>query len=144
MRIDADYITLAQWVSPAFPVGGFAFSHGIEAAIQDGLITSADDLEDWLCDLLHHGTGRNDAIWIGLGAKAEGHGALIALQDEARAWQFAAPRLREAQNMGASFSALMRDVWGQEGLPDLFVPIALGFVAAQRGIAPADAAALYL
>jgi len=39
---------------------------------------------------------------------------------------------------------LMRDVWGQDGLPDLFVPIALGFVAAQRGIAPADAAALYL
>lgn len=144
MRIDADYITLAQWVSPAFPVGGFAFSHGIEAAIQDGLITSATDLEDWLCDLLHHGTGRNDAIWIGLGAKVERHGTLIALQDEARAWQFAAPRLREAQNMGASFSALMRDVWGQEGLPDLFVPIALGFVAAQRGIAPADAAALYL
>jgi urease accessory protein len=33
---DADLLTLVQWLSPAFPVGGFAYSHGLEWAISEG------------------------------------------------------------------------------------------------------------
>ena len=33
MRIEAALI-LSQWFSPAYPVGGFAYSHGLETAVQ--------------------------------------------------------------------------------------------------------------
>ncbi|HBR43037.1 MAG TPA: urease accessory protein UreF, partial [Sulfitobacter pontiacus] len=31
-------ITLAQWLSPSFPIGAFSYSHGLEMAVQDGTI----------------------------------------------------------------------------------------------------------
>ncbi|MFJ5369790.1 urease accessory protein UreF, partial [Bosea sp. CER48] len=43
---------LMTWLSPAFPVGAFAYSHGLERAIHDGLIRSRSDLIEWLETLL--------------------------------------------------------------------------------------------
>ena len=34
-----DIMILQSWFSPAFPIGAFSYSHGLETAIQDGLIT---------------------------------------------------------------------------------------------------------
>ena len=46
MRIEsaatADLLTLAQWLSPAFPVSGYAYSHGLEAAIAEGRVGDPD------------------------------------------------------------------------------------------------------
>ncbi|MEN9410073.1 MAG: hypothetical protein RL216_2047, partial [Pseudomonadota bacterium] len=44
-------MTLVQWLSPAFPTGGFAYSHGMEQVISDGGIRSGADLEAWLADV---------------------------------------------------------------------------------------------
>ncbi|MHB1304233.1 MAG: urease accessory protein UreF [Acidiphilium sp.] len=55
---------LLTWLSPAFPTGGFAFSHGLEWAVEAGDVASAEDLRLWLADLLRHGAGRNDAILL--------------------------------------------------------------------------------
>ena len=64
MITDIDILTLAQWLSPSFPVGAFAYSHGLETAFQNGQISTADALRDWLADVLTHGSGRNDCILL--------------------------------------------------------------------------------
>src|SRR5271166_736624 len=57
-------LRLLTWLSPAFPTGGFAYSHGIEWAVEAGDITDGDTLRDWLAELLAHGAPRSDAILL--------------------------------------------------------------------------------
>src|SRR3954452_21369019 len=55
---------LLAWLSPAFPTGGFAYSHGLEWAVEAGDISDGDSLLAWLTDVLAHGSGRSDAILL--------------------------------------------------------------------------------
>jgi len=64
MNTNHDVLMLAQWLSPSFPVGAFAYSHGLETVIQSGRIASADAVQDWLVDVLEFGSGRNDCILL--------------------------------------------------------------------------------
>ncbi len=52
---------LMTWLSPSFPVGGYSYSHGIEFAVEDGLITDRGGLTRWVEAIIVHGAGRNDA-----------------------------------------------------------------------------------
>ena len=52
---------LTAWFSPAYPVGAFSFSHGLEAAVAAGTVTGRAALHDWTADLLAFGAGRSDA-----------------------------------------------------------------------------------
>ncbi|MEL7100559.1 MAG: urease accessory UreF family protein [Pseudomonadota bacterium] len=54
-------LTLAQMFSPGFPVGAFAYSHGLETAIADGRVRDAAALKAWLTDFLAYGAGASDA-----------------------------------------------------------------------------------
>ena len=49
-------------MSPTFPVGGFAYSHGLEWAIEEGVVKNAASLRDWIADLITHGSGWNDGV----------------------------------------------------------------------------------
>jgi urease accessory protein len=63
MSIEASqFQLLLNWMSPAFPVGAFAYSHGLEWAIEEGIVRSADDLKSWIADLVTRGSGWNDAV----------------------------------------------------------------------------------
>ncbi|MCJ9752928.1 urease accessory protein UreF, partial [Neorhizobium sp. BETTINA12A] len=53
------------WLSPAFPIGGFAYSGGLERAVHDGLVKDAASLTAWLTSLLGHGALWNDAVLFG-------------------------------------------------------------------------------
>ena len=64
--IEEQIITLQQWMSPSFPIGAFAYSHGLEWAIETGRIKNSDDLFNWMSDILVFGSGRNDAILVAL------------------------------------------------------------------------------
>ncbi|MFJ5487946.1 hypothetical protein ACIKTA_10135 [Hansschlegelia beijingensis] len=44
----AALLPLLVWLSPAFPVGGYAYSHGLEQAVEDGDVTDPASLEAWL------------------------------------------------------------------------------------------------
>jgi urease accessory protein len=52
---------LLAWLSPAFPVGGFSYSHGLEAAVEAGTVRDRATLERWVAAVLTHGSGRIDA-----------------------------------------------------------------------------------
>jgi len=63
MTTDArQLLLLLTWMSPAFPTGAFAYSHGLEWAIDSGTVTDGAELKDWIADLLTRGSGWNDAV----------------------------------------------------------------------------------
>ena len=84
-----DIMILQSWFSPAFPIGAFSYSHGLETAIQDGLITDEVSLQSWISTLLSYGSGRNDGIFIKETYKGEeGTNALcLALCASKERWQ---------------------------------------------------------
>lgn len=138
--VDARLLTLAQWLSPLFPTGAFAYSHGLEAAIREGWVADAADLELWLRDCLGHGAGRADAIWLRL---AHASADPLGIDRQARTFVLARERLREAERQGAAFGATVNAVWNL-AIPDMLLPVAVGHAAGRVGL-PVDAtAALYL
>jgi urease accessory protein len=55
-------LLLLNWMSPTFPIGSFAYSHGLEQAIADDRLTSREAVQAWISDLLQHGSLWNDAV----------------------------------------------------------------------------------
>jgi urease accessory protein len=55
-------LLLLNWMSPAFPIGAYAYSHGLEWAIDDGLVQSSADVKCWISDVITCGSGWNDAV----------------------------------------------------------------------------------
>jgi urease accessory protein len=136
-----DLLVLMQWLSPAFPVGGFAYSHGLEWAISAGEVTGAAELCEWLSDVLEHGAGRVDATLL---AQAMDPAAdLDGLADLARALAPSAERLAETEDQGAAFARAV-SATGPGEVAAMPFPVAFGAAARGLDVAPAQAAALYL
>jgi urease accessory protein len=105
---------LLAWLSPAFPVGGFSYSHGLEWAIEDGTVADAATLEAWIAEVLAHGAGRNDAILFRHAWSAADAGDGAALADLAAlgaAFQPARERHLEATAQGRAFLAGVTAAW---------------------------------
>jgi urease accessory protein len=125
-------LRLLAWLSPAFPTGAFAYSHGIEWAVEAGDIADGDTLRDWLADLLAHGAGRSDAILLRHAHRRDTD--LDALAELAAAATLARERQAETLNQGAAFMRAARP-WGVPVLPDpVAYPVAVGALAGMHGI----------
>ncbi len=59
---DANLLKLLTWLSPNFPVGAYSYSHGIEFAGEEGLISDAYTLQHWIEGVLIYGAGCKDGI----------------------------------------------------------------------------------
>lgn len=136
-------LTLNRWLSPAFPTGGFAFSHGLEAEVAAGRVTGVEDLADWLAAVLKHGSGRNDAIVLAASWRADDDDERQALADLALALAAGAERAAETQAQGAAFARTLRDS-GEMDLPDRPLPVAVGAAARAAGLPLAATLLLYL
>lgn len=53
-------LRLWQLISPALPVGSYAWSGGLESAVEQGWISDQQQAQQWIQDLLLHGLGRLD------------------------------------------------------------------------------------
>src|ERR1700740_2202947 len=62
MHTEAAQLRLLTWFSPAFPVGAFGYSHGLETAIREGPRVDGETLEAWIAGLIEHGSGWTDAV----------------------------------------------------------------------------------
>ncbi|NNE86769.1 MAG: urease accessory protein UreF [Silicimonas sp.] len=140
MPIDPKFLTLTQWLSPSFPIGAFAYSHGVEQAIYDGWIVGADDLQTWLASCLTQGSARSDAGFLRLAFAAENASEINAT---ARAFAASHERVMEAEKQGAAFVRTVNAVWKFD-LPDLLLPVAVGAAAARARLDPDAATSLYL
>ncbi|WP_183263183.1 urease accessory protein UreF [Aminobacter niigataensis] len=144
----AALLRLMAWLSPAFPVGGFSYSHGLERAVHDGLVASRDDLAGWLAALAELGSGWNDAVLFAEAwrrAREDGDLAEIAALGEALAGSH--ERHMETMLQGQAFltaaSAWPNPVF--EKLPaECPYCVAVGAVSGANGIALEDALAAYL
>ena len=127
---DSKLITVMQWLSPAFPIGGFAYSHGLEWAIDKGYVSNREELKKWISDLLEYGSLKNDAILIKLVLKGSDP---KEINEIAMALCPANERLSETQLQGSAFCKIMREVWSLE-IDDLTLPIALALAAKNENI----------
>ena len=133
-------LTLMQWLSPAFPVGAFAYSHGLEQAIADGTVQDATTLQTWLAALLSHGSGYADAVLLSAAYQADD---ITSVDASARAFAAGAERLKETDLQGTAFCDTARAVWGLD-LQGLTYPVAVGAAARAMGIPLAETLPLYL
>lgn len=132
-------LRLVQWLSPAFPLGAFAASHGLEWAVAQGGLTR-DQVADWVADVLEFGTGWSDAVLLACSLR---HGAEPdALDDLARALAASAERLAESLDQGTAFAATLGGL-GQP-MPPRMLPVAVGVAAAPLGLPVPVVVALYL
>ena len=127
---DSKLITVMQWLSPAFPIGGFAYSHGLEWAINKGYVSNREELQKWVSDLLEYGSLKNDAILIKLVLQGSDP---KEINDLALALCSASERLSETQLQGGAFCKIMREVWSLE-IDELTLPIALALAAKNENI----------
>lgn len=134
-------LTLFQWLSPSFPTGSFAYSHGLERVIAANVVRDAASFEAWLRNILHFGAGWQDTVLLCAALKPDAdHQTLDAL---ARALQPSSERLRESEEQGAALARTIASMTGQI-LPSRLLPIALGKAAAQLGLPVEQVAQVYL
>ncbi len=109
---------LMTWLSPAFPVGGFSYSCGIEWAVEAGDIADAGTLRDWLAAMLE-GAGLSDGIFLAHAHRAVETGDDAALREVAElAAAFVPSRERQLETsaQGRAFIDIARSAWSCAGL----------------------------
>jgi urease accessory protein len=134
-------LTLAQWLSPSFPVGGFAYSQGLETAIAEGAVTDASALEAWVGAVVEHGSGRLDCVVLAH-ARA-GRVPVEELSDLSLAFAASPERSAELRDMGRAFVAAVGAAHGID-LPDCPYPVAIGLAARSLDIATELVLSFYL
>lgn len=134
-------LSLVQWLSPAFPTGGFAYSHGMETVIAEGVVSDAKSLRLWLSDVLEFGSGRQDAILLAAALKPGAD--LTALDALACALQPSSERLRETIDQGTAFARTVSAVTGRDLVPRS-LPLAVAEAAYPLGLPVDQVLGLYL
>jgi urease accessory protein len=151
---ESGLLLLQAWLSPAFPVGGYSYSHGLEFAVEAGALPDRAALQNWIEGILLLGAGRNDALLI-----REIHRAVSAQEfprcDEiaafAAAFRGTSELALEASAQGAAFLKALIAGWPEiaaaEPLRQWKKPVyavAFGAAAAVAGIEPRQAVVAYL
>lgn len=136
-----DHLRLIQWLSPAFPIGGFAYSQGLEQAITDGAVSDAASLRDWVLSVLTHGSGRMDAILLAHARAPETD--IDALADLARAYAGSAERAQEMADQGRAFGQTIAAMTGV-AQPPLPYAVAVGHATRALAIQTPQVLALFL
>lgn len=141
MMMMRELMRLLAWLSPSFPTGAYAYSHGLEWAVECRDIVDEATLGDWLSDVLLHGSARNDAILL---RHAHRGGDLARLNDLAIAVAASRERRAETLDQGTAFIAAAA-AWHPPALPErVAYPIAVGALAAWHGIEEDATTAVYL
>lgn len=141
-------LRLMAWLSPAFPVGSFAYSGGLERAVHDGLVHDAGSLEDWLGAMMDHGAVWNDVVLLAESNKMRGDAsALSDVAELAEALAGSRERHQETMLLGDAFLSAAA-AWPD----DVFIrlpkhvayPVAVGAVSGAHGISAEKAIAAFL
>lgn len=141
-------LRLMTWLSPAFPVGGFAYSGGLERAVQEGHVGDAATLKEWLNTALRHGALWTDAVLLAEAWHAGGPGDRLAeTADLARALAGSAERYVEITAQGDAFLAAAAPWCAPTLAPldrDMPYCVAVGMVASLGGVALHEALVAWL
>ena len=136
-------LTLMAWMSPAFPVGAFAYSQGLESVYACGELEGVEALHDWLATLLEQGSLRNDAILLALVWRAarSGDGAAVReLNEFAIALAGSSERRLETTAQGRAFARAVETSWAVPTLKASLAALAFEPLAYPVAVALAAAA----
>ncbi len=134
----ATLLRLMTLLSPSFPVGGFAYSSGLEQAVADGLVSDSETLGTWLGSIVEHGSIWNDAVLLtGAFHKVEAGEPIDGMADLAESLAGSKERHLEQQNLGGAFIDAVKASGLQ--LPSLLgaraaYSVAIGAVAAAQEV----------
>jgi len=150
-------LKLLSWLSPSFPVGAFAYSHGLEAAIEEGLVRDRAGLQEWIADLVAYGSPRADAVLFCHAYRAvaaDDQAAFLDLAELAGAMRGTGELALEATQQGESFFQAIGDAWPADvakwratlaaGRVRPAYPIAVACAAAVAAVPLRDAVTAYL
>mgnify|MGYP005990748199 FL=1 len=96
---------LQIWFSSSFPIGSYAYSHGLESLIDNKKIQNKSDVIEFLEAVLNFGTLRNDYIFV----KSIYNN--LEINDLILSNATSKERQIEMIAMGNSFRNIMRDSW---------------------------------
>jgi urease accessory protein len=136
---------LLTWLSPAFPVGSFSYSSGIEWAVETGDIGDPESLRDWLAAMLTDGSGFCDGVFLSQAHRAVAaadHAALRDVAELASAYVPSRERQLETAAQGRAFIEAARAAWNCADLDPVLArcdgaivyPVAVGLVSAAHAI----------
>ena len=146
---------LMAWLSPAYPVGAFSYSGGIEWAVEAGDISDVPTLKSWLAVMIAEGNGFCDAVFFVHARRAVTRGddhALRHVAELAAAFVPSKERHLETTAQGRAFVEVTCAAWTCEAL-DQFLknwdgpiayPVAVAVAAAGHGIPLNQALHAYL
>lgn len=111
---DRGLYRLMSWLSPNFPVGAFAYSHGLEYAVEIQAVEDAESLKRWLEGVLAFGAGRTDAAflraaWQAIADKDDGRLARLSARGEAL--RGTSELALEGLSEGRAFLDMLCQVW---------------------------------
>jgi urease accessory protein len=142
------------WLSPAYPVGAYSYSHGLEWIVDAGQVRDVASLVGWIEDMLAHGAGRCDVIFLAETWRALSTGDMGSLEtvaELAAAFSPSAERRLETMAQGTAFLAATLAAWSKPELEALAAngrevayPVAVGASAAAHGLPLAETAQAYL
>ena len=129
----AAVLKLATWLSPAFPVGAFAWSHGLEACIAEGWVRNGTDTEDWIAFLLQAGSGWNDLVLFAAAFRASDNPEELAgIAELASVLAGSSERRLETLSLGQAFAEAVAP-W-ENAAPAAPYPVAVAFTAARSDV----------
>ena len=146
---------LMAWMSPAYPIGAFSYSSGIEWAVEAGDVTDAATLERWLAVMIADGGGFCDAVFFVHAHRAAAERndkALHAVAELAAVFAPSQERHLETTAQGRAFLDATRAAWSTPALDRLLavwdgaiaLPVAVAVAGAGHEIALAPALQAYL
>ena len=151
MEADRRIVRLMTWLGPSFPVGAYAYSHGIEYAVEAGLVGDRDTLATWVRGILGFGSARIDAdlyreAWQA--AHAGDADRLAAIADLGRALRGTCELAAESTAQGAAFRDTVVAAWDgvsrADGRPAPVYPVSVAAAVAREGIPLRAGLAAYL
>ena len=105
-------LRLMAWLSPSFPVGAFGYSHGLEYAVEVGLVRDLATTVDWVTSLLMHGSGRVDAdLFLAAHGAASDAPLLDRVVELADAWRGTQELALESAAQGQAFVTAVAAAW---------------------------------
>jgi urease accessory protein len=136
--MSTDLLRLMTWLSPAFPVGGFAYSGGLESAVREGHVSDATSLRYWLETALLYGQCRNDGVLLAEAWNAQGDADRVnAVTDLACSLSGSAERYLEVTAQGDAFVQAAA-AWSPPSVAELDretpYAVVVGVVAAANGV----------
>jgi urease accessory protein len=133
------------WMSPAYPVGAFSYSSGLEWAVEAGDVRDAATLTGWLITMIGYGSAFSDAAIFCHAYRAvadSDDAALAATAELAAALAGSRERFLETTAQGQAFVQITQAAWATPALDRLAAawtgppayPVAVAAACAGHGI----------